>query len=534
MNKKCFVIIILLGLLLLVACGSVSNNSESEEFVTPEITFVEPTNLARELHGTQMMAIAGVRRYQFPIYDEAYNLTLVSHFENVVYMFSDFFDTDRHMQTVMTQYAEHYAVRTVMGENLIINPDDPATYGWFVYSKVLGSIPMWLSVGMEMTARGLDFDYPIRGLSDIYFAPFSWGTTEHRQAISTAHHFVNHLIERSYLTHIVNLYMTEDWYSINLYVAEHFYLFSGYSFDTFFNLCFSGSSYALTAYTEMAVYIFEFPNFHNQIEWPDDEALQFLKNLYSVDDIDKTSLLRVITFVDDAIMFVKIWHSQFTDFDFVPIRTYIQMEFTFTASASFDVMRIPINTLSISTAHEVAHVIGAAIGDGFAFMPFEEGLAQTLQFLFNIHDKDNFGWAYQFWPLWVEAFIPYYYDIGVFESYVVADAVRNFLLKDYEHYANFQHFLAYTALNTPRLRDSPHFRRWTGGTPTEIHSYATSLSFIRYLLDTHGAESYLQVHFDESIFEYVYGVTLYAMVQEWMEFLSIAAKEFMHVAMQAQ
>jgi len=537
-KKKLVNIIILFGLILLASCGSTSEDYESEQYVPPEITFVAPTGVARELHGTEIMAVAGVRRYQFQTTDEEYNLALASYFENVVYMFSDILDTDRQLQTIITQDPKRYAVRTVMGENLIVNPYDSATHGWFVYSMTLGRIPMWLAAGIEMVARGIDFDYPLGELCEMHFAPFSWGTPAHHQSISTAYHFVHYLIDRDYLATILNLYITEERLVTDLYVAGLFYLFSGYTLDTSISLHFSGSSFNITTNTNMANYVFQFPELHYQLEWPDThfEVWQFIRLLYDIDYIDRTRLTRITDYLDNAISFVKNWHGQFADFGFEPIRTYIPMDIHFAARANHGQMIIPINGLSMIAAHEAAHVISREINGGFsAFAPFEEGLAQTLQFLYDLHDRNGFGWAYQFWPIWVESFIPFDYEIGIFECYAIADTVRNFLLQDYEHYAYYQHFLAYTALNIPGLgAASPDFRQWAGGFPAEIHSYVASRSFVRYLIETYGVESYLHVHFDENLFEYVYGMTLREMVYEWMDFLSVTAEEFLNAAIQAQ
>ena len=204
-------------------------------------------------------------------------------------------------------------------------------------------------------------------------------------------------------------------------------------------------------------------------------------------------------------------------------------------TASRNQIFVPINGLSMITAHEVVHAISVAIGDGFAFWPFEEGLAQVVQVLHNFYDRDRFGWAYQVWPILVEGFIPRYYGYGVYASYEIASAVRNFLLKDYENVVPFYHFLAYTALNAPPGLGTalPYFRQ-RHGSPSEIHTLYTAHSFVMYLIETYGTEQYFLVHFDMYPFEYVYGMTLQEMIKEWMDFLSVAAGEFLYAAMQAQ
>ena len=154
MLKTCLYGIAFLSFLFLIACSSTSNDDVVEEFTPPEIIMSDSP-----LSDMQSVAIAGVRRYHFPTNNDTYNLALASQFEDVVYMFSDYFDTNRPLQTIIAQDVESYCLRGIVGQNLVIDPDDPTTYGWFVYSMALGYIPMWLSVGMEMTVRGIDFYY---------------------------------------------------------------------------------------------------------------------------------------------------------------------------------------------------------------------------------------------------------------------------------------------------------------------------------------------------------------------------------------
>ena len=53
----------------------------------------------------------------------------------------------------------------------------------------------------------------------------------------------------------------------------------------------------------------------------------------------------------------------------------------------------------------------------------------------------------------------------------------------------------------------------------EIDVHNTATSFVLYLIETHGAEAYMQAHFNVGRFEYVYGVTLGHMIDEWREFI---------------
>jgi len=531
MLKMCLYSIVLLSFFLLTACGSSSDDDIVEEFTPSEITMSDSP-----LSDMQSVAIADVRRYHFPTNNDAYNLALASQFEGVVYMFSEFFDTNRPLQTIITQDVDGYSLRGTIGQNLVFNPDDPTTYGWFVYSMTLGYLPMWLSSGMEMVARGIELDYSLSALCEMYFAPFSWYSVEHRQALSTAYHFVAYLIESDQLTDIVNLYMTGDRRNADMHAAEQFYLFSGYNLDTFFSLSFSGSAFNIYANTDMAIYTFELPEFHNQIEWPDTEFMQFIRTLYDVDDLDKTKILRVIEYMDDTIMFVKNWYSQAVSFDFEPIRTSIPMMTGIWPRSGDGEMTIPINLLSTLTVHFATRIINNMIDSDPIFPPFEEGVAQILQYLHGLHDRNNIGWAYQYWPILLEDVIIYLYEMGVFESATIANAILDFLLRDYESYTVWYHFLANeTFTMSARMRSSiVDFRPWTGGHPIEIHSLVTSRSFVQYLIDTYGIDSYLQVHFDVSLFEYVYGVTIQEMTEKWMEFVGVTAEEFINAVMQGQ
>ena len=164
------------------------------------------------------------------------------------------------------------------------------------------------------------------------------------------------------------------------------------------------------------------------------------------------------------------------------------------------------------------------------FLPFEEGLATALQSMFDLYDRDRHGWAYQTWEPRVSEITARLLEIGVFEHYYIANAVRNLLISDFELYVIFIHFLAYAALNTPELTNWIHFRQWTTLEYPEIQSYVTSSSFVRYLIDMYGADLYLNVHFNPCNFENVYALSLQEMIQSWVAFLEINAKELLVLA----
>ena len=253
--------------------------------------------------------------------------------------------------------------------------------------------------------------------------------------------------------------------------------------------------------------------------------------ILDIDYMDKARLLRSIAFVEDAILFVKNWYAEFVDFDFVPITIHIPMVLNMFGWADDRQMKVDITGLASLAAHEISHVITNMLGWA-PFAPFNEGLAETLQSKHKLFDMDGRGWEYQLWPVRVKMMVPALYEIGAFENYTVANAVIAFLIDDFERYYDFTHFLAYVALNIPEAAVFPQMRMWAVAHP-EIQSYNTSSSFVRYLIGTHGAETYMQVHFDMSRFEYVYGITLEEMIQEWMIFINIYADELLLMAMQA-
>ncbi|MCL2378813.1 MAG: hypothetical protein FWC77_06780 [Defluviitaleaceae bacterium] len=534
--------IILFCLFVLAACGTASDedynaegnydNAENyycdyDEYLPPGINFAEPSARDRIRHAAEMTAQAGRRTYMFLAPDEEYNMALAVQFEDIAYIFSNFLVLDMHLPVVFTQDQRHYRISATPGEELIFNPNDPATYGWFIYAMAMGRIPMWLSVGMEMSVRGIGFDYPLAGLCDTYFAPFSWGTAGHRQAVSTAYHFVNYLIENDYLSDMVLEYLTGDREVADLLASFRFSLFSGYYLDTFFSLEFHGTGYNITASTYFADYSFEFPSFIYEIFWRAGWDSQ--REVLDIDDMDRARLLRSVSFVDDTINFVKNWFKEYTDLVFEPIATHIPMMFGTGAGADVGWMNFPINMIAVAAAHEVSHVLSFAVGGG-DFKPFEEGLAMKIGALHRLYDKDGYAWRYQMWTGEVETAISFYYEHGIFESYAVAEAVREFLISDFELYDMFTHFLAYVAHSIPEFQADPHFRRWYENY-AKIQSYITSGSFVRYLVDRYGAEKYMQVHVDVNLFEYVYGVTLDEMILEWMEFLSANAEAFLLGAM---
>ena len=504
MLKKVYMLItVVCSLLFIFACNSTNSSNDDKQFIPPEITISDSS-----LSDMHTMALANVRRYHFIDNNDTYNFDLASQFENIVYIYNEFFDVNMPLQTIFVQDTERYSIRTIAGQNLIINPYDSTTYGWFVYSMALGYIPMWLSVGMEMTIRGIDFYYPLSSLCDMYFAPFTWNTTEHRQAISTSYRFVNYLHENNYLSEVVTLYLLGDYVNANLLASEHFSLFSDYELNTYFSLSYSGTSFTISANTDMAHYTFDFPEFHSQVDWPDVEVWDSIRLMYDVDHINVDTLTKIIEYIDDAIYFVKDWYSQYIDFDFAPIKTHIPMWFMWGAGADPTQMTIPINGLT-SAAHEASHIISFALG-GSDFLPFDEGLATTLGLQHTLFDINRFGWGYQLEHLQTIAAIPTFYEAGAFQNYDEAIAVRDFVLEDFENIVTFQHFLAYFAINIPAMRRTyAVLSQWPGGgTPPEIHSYMTSGSFVRYLIEMYGAELYLQVHFEVGLFEYVYGVTI--------------------------
>ena len=543
------IIVLIFLLLALTACGtglrhtgdveprcqpeSVDNNITIDtvnDKTSAEITFTEPNNFMRGVSGVVQATQMGTRQYFFFTDNEAANLPFVLQIEAIVRMLEQYMPTRARIEIFYTEDESLYGVN---GHQVFINPMNPNTYGMMIYTLSLGRIPIWLSVGMEIAAgTGLEGDYTPGGLGDIYFAPFYWGTPGHTQAIATSYNFVRFLIDKDYLADIIDLYRNGNTSDADYMAAQIFYQFSGNKLNTFLNLSFSDTFYAytITANTEMAHYTIPFPSFYYQFQFDDvwlRDRDRYILTAFGADNINSSTLLDYIAYVDNAIKFVKNWYIQFLDFDFIPIRTEIAMRsLAYAGAAAYaNHGRMRLSVLSLTAAaHEASHVISRFVG-GTIFPPFDEGLADVLHVLHANYDKNNHGFEYRIWEeLWANVTVQLLYQQwGNFSK----DALRNYLLNNFNSTA-FRHVDSYISLNYTNIDNNPSFNfspRHPHYIP-ELNTHDTASSFVHYLIETRGAEAYVQVHFDINLFEYVYGKTLHEMVDEWLAFLSCHAEQF--------
>jgi len=554
------ILIVILSVALLTACGFGSDDTyiydsytydtdsldENSVAITP-ITF-EDTSLVKRRAGFTTTAQVGERHYFFPTSDAAVNTYFIAHIEQFIgeleHIMPFLFFTSEPLSIYLADSTSNYRLNFFRDapNEVSVNHDDINTFGWLTHVWSDGKLPIWISSGIESVAlSNLGWhrfdDENMSGLSDIYFAPISWGSHEQRQATNTAYNFIRHLIGINYIESLVELYMTENRTAAEKMASELFWDFNGHELDNFFRLEFYSPlnlhAYNIRVYTDMGNYSFVFRSFDEKLE------------------VDLMRLYLALS--DDAIAFTKNWYDRYTDFyyrfqplnvilDYNPLGRTIDGFSTggrVTGSNEFTMYGIALSygTILHYIPHEVAHLL-TAMGGGAQHFHYE-GLASVLTIYYATHDSKGYGFMRQILQhfnldpttLTIEQIERGFQFVAMYEIYGNRDIVmyllnyiaaenKDFLAMNLRAYAvrhheeNLVHLTERHGYWNPASfwsnHRNPDFSR--------ITLFGESVSFIYYLIESYGAEAYMRVHFGAD-FEYVYGITPDKMIDRWEIFL---------------
>ena len=423
-------------------------------------------------------------------------------------------------------------------EGVTISRHSQHTMGWLAHTKSGNRLPMWLSVGIEAIARCNLYLYGNffnnigtinnacpnctivapppdsviwDSFGDSLFAPVSWGRAAQTDGIGIAYRFTRFLIEEGYFAGLVSYYMDENWAAGERLSTMAYYRFTGRPGLTPYRLIITQEpdyAYAIAVQTDMAAYRFIFDSFNQGLEF----------QLFSA----------YVDYMDDGILFAVGWYRNWVDFDFYPIEVnvfYRQSKQNFYAEAHYPWL---INIYEIgnfpptSISHEASHLLTTRVlhDHGYIFTPFDEGLAFAVMAYHGIHDRPNHGFEYQFrrgresvstWRL--------NQKMGRNGASVIRNILGDFDIIGLFHiYAYLEHRGYINGINL-------NFWSRTDMTAMQyadiyiIGTFGRAASFVLYLIETYGADAYMQVHFDLARFEYVYGVQLYEKIDSWIVFL---------------
>ena len=494
------------------------------------ITFQTADHPTRRARGYLYVAHVNGNQYYFKSNDEKTNLAFIIANERLINEVSSFVDLGR--PPFRFYHAKNITEISLApsASGISLSHGCNKTIGWLVHVWSAGGIPMWLSAGIEAVALSSMGEFegsatpaiPL-GFGDFLFSPSKWNTSVHVQAIDTAYHFVRHLIEIDDFDKIISLLMSRDM-TDNKLLNTYFYEFSGGSLicDIQYTLLNRFGLYNVIASTEKATYFFIFTSFSRYI--------------------DANRMMNYIDFLDDGIRFVYNWHSRYFDFEFSRIN---RVDIVYndrawdnigTGGMAFNenhmklYYRTPEIDLSI-LVHKAVHVIDAQVfGAMPSFGPFAEGLADALNMLHSIADRDEFGIFYSWFMytyaspeslLWFEGLLIDVLGSQNSACYFIYKFIHGFDPIGHTHFHAYC-YLYHRETLFSHLGDLPReffAPKLNPEVSLYIASYLTSSSFVQYLLETYGGEKYAQVHFNVNNFENVYGMTLHEMIDEWREFL---------------
>jgi len=242
--------------------------------------------------------------------------------------------------------------------------------------------------------------------------------------------------------------------------------------------------------------------------------------------LDVQAIRDYVHHFDNSALFVKDFFAGFAEFDFRPVDTFIVYDSGLLAFNAIDAnlwdewIRIfgLANTSASSFVHEMAHYISFwAQGDTFGpySTEFEEGIAMALERYHDMHE--GFGRSYHWYREHRRTHFGSYIGAlnDIFGDDDTAEAAWDFLMADFDS-IGLAHVMGYHWL---RHRDFETRAAQLGSTFAEIGTHPTAGSFVLFLIENYGIESYMQAHFDRDSFEDVYGITINEMIARWQIFL---------------
>ncbi|MCL2573904.1 MAG: hypothetical protein FWE34_05050 [Defluviitaleaceae bacterium] len=524
-------LVLLLSMTIFIACGEndrevlddytvetediiegIEDDVEGVVALVLDIQFNETSSIIATTTGYTYTAQLGRRTYMFRGDNEDANTVFVNTVEVIAQGLEKFINIPDAQFRINASPADPLSY-TFTHNELSINFDNNDTFGWFTHAMSRGNLPVWLSVGLEAYIRadaGMfspthDISTQELGLSrpfgDISFVPEMWGTVEMNTAIDIAYLFVNHLSENNLLENLIETYMGGDIATANEMVEGYFYSYFGEEMDVSLRLDYfhTNSSYAIVATDELGVYNFAFECFTSAL------SIEYIRE-YNV-------------FLNASTAFVIDTFARFTYVEPLPLRTTVWHDAVGSAGGLyfpgtgiihlFNSARTPGHLFAM--AHEVSHAVSIDMISESAWVVFEEGFATAVSYLFYESDIAT--------NLRLTSSV-------IDEIFVRAPEIPFFSV-------DFVHASAYYMLTYTDYTDaSSEFFGWRQATANPqsdsiihaIYSPFTGTSFVAYLVDTYGVESFMGVMWDIDNFVNAYGRDIHGMIEEWREFLH----EFYH------
>jgi len=496
--------------------------ADTPAYVTP-IVFEETDRIVRSLRGFASTAQVDGRQYFFED-DNDYNNTLLVHKTESLIQELLMIEPFRH-SGLRINFASDIERYRLAGAEVTTSFDNSNvdTIGWIAHAMSLYRIPLWLSVGVEAVVRGdLGFFEPygdvLDSFGDLYFAPAVWGSTENRQAVTTAYYFVRFLQENDDLDTLLELYNDNENITANRLAAGWFYDFNGGVMDTIFEVRLTGGhspgSYLISVSPEKIS--------------PDIGHIHFIFYEFS-EVMTREDMEEYLDFVEDAFRFNESFYAGFG------IATYdmdlrINLHYTDSLVGGMvgggrdllELFNFGVRPISIVAAHEFSHVFTHVFR-----LPthpiLDEGLATWLGFFHyaSYHQQNGLSLSMSEGSDLMIA----YEVFAMFPYENISAAVLNRILEDYDM-GLYLDFTTYWHLNFGDEQivawiESGMFQStsaWNWPRPAWVTYFAAG-SFMGYLINNYGKEQYAMLEgFDN--FEYVYSMSVDDMVAEWKVHLS--------------
>ena len=597
---KFFSAIILISILFLVACGRTTAH-ESEPTITyteayttyyeqepePELPPAIPIVNFQPIQSANFLLVnctptrrngfyitkraESGRRYYFANDDDEINLNFIDTTEKLIERIESTFSLGRPPLRILKTTGVHQY--NPMMHAPTINHDDINTLGWLVHTWSGGSLPIWLSVGIESMARtelGLfepNFNSSVSNyFGDLHFTPRYWGKDKHLQAISTAYKFTYYLKNTGHLQELISSYMDRTTiYAADNMAAKLFNSFAGdvpsnfhVRMHTIKQIVGSPTAYRLEIFTDKGNYYFLFVDFTEYLPLTFDDFMKY------------------INIMDNAIAFAHDWfenHVHYVGISYLPfspmsvelrLGSGTRGEFIMQDGAAINRNLMTINHLYrhqenlhyhlyFIAVHEAAHLVTMRVisRDWMSAFGFGEGIAMIIDniallqcdylsstYIDNLVDSRTEGYMLTNLATWLEWLNRHNYGCKILDPQVseirkvIDKIVRDRLSRD--EWGVATHFLSYALFHRPeRLNPAilARFERdWISGNPLHyVSQHFTNHSFTVYLIDTYGLENYLKFlysgyNFDK--FEHIFGANVYQKIELWKQFLVEYMNEF--------
>ncbi|MCL1994736.1 MAG: hypothetical protein FWG63_00855 [Defluviitaleaceae bacterium] len=531
------IFIAVLPVLLLSACGNSVSDTENyylHASVAPgvsienvdSITFSEASSIQRTTSGAVVTAQIDDRLYTFTTNDTTNNIAFINKTEAIIrHLYELGFSV---FPALPIQIHSTYESIFVASSGASVHFDNPNTIGWLAYLMSNQRLPVWLCVGIESVARKeagllyisqngfLTADEPF---GDLVFAPVKWNSLEQEQAINNAYHFVRFLINNGYLAQLIEAYteQVDSVYVANSLAEYLFYDFADEVMDTTFSLSLAYSNrYSINTTVDFGDLSFVFDNFYQSIP---------LDRIREITDLNEY-----------AALFAMGIHDPYGVLDMSHIRFRANMNYgrgrtagwASPSGSSMTVNRIgelSFDRFNNVLAHEISHVLTRQLG-----MPMspelDEGLASIVGDLFTTHMHSKREGQFVLYisccptpPYLLKDILEDIFN----EEGIVADIWQT--TQDEQDFIRLKNLLIYWHFNFNNYEQDlgsithpVHPHRVNISLSPYISTFGLAGAFVHYLLNTYGAEAYVQ--FASSTFEEAYGITIHEMIDRWKLYIN--------------